>query len=326
MLFRSTQEIYVNGLSTSLPRDVQEAMIRTIPGCEQANVIRYGYAVEYDYLPPTQLRQTLEMRNVPGLFVAGQLNGTSGYEEAAAQGFVAGVNAAHRVLQRPPFILRRDQAYIGVLIDDLITKGTEEPYRMFTSRAEYRMLLREDTVQERLLPLGKELGLLPECYEQKFEREQAEFKRSMAMLRAQSAPPGNALDGVLEQRGSSRLHQATSLLEILRRPEIELEDLLPFVGEEFPRDPELWRRLATEVKYAGYLAKEREEVVRQQRMETVLIPDDFDYASVPGLSAEVRQKLLRIRPQTLGQAGRISGVTPAALSILTVRLKSRGSW
>jgi tRNA uridine 5-carboxymethylaminomethyl modification enzyme len=297
----ATDEIYVNGLSTSLPFEVQVELVRTVRGCENAEILRPAYAVEYDYVDPMQLGQSLEAMLCRNLFLAGQINGTSGYEEAAAQGIVAGINAARRCRDLSPITFSRDQAYIGVLIDDLVNKGTTEPYRMFTSRAEHRILLRQDNADLRLAPLGYEIGLLPRA-----RHDAVQSKRQ-------------AVERELHRLASIRAGQCT-LLQLLKRPEVDYSQL-PSRDDSLP--PGVRDEVETTVKYAGYLEREESEVSRFRSLEAKDIPDDLDYASIPGLRLEARQKLQRARPRTIGQAWRISGVSPADLSLLLVWIKRR---
>ncbi|MDO3378219.1 tRNA uridine-5-carboxymethylaminomethyl(34) synthesis enzyme MnmG [Geoalkalibacter halelectricus] len=316
-----TREVYPNGVSTSLPPDVQLAFLRTIAGLERVEIMRPGYAIEYDFFPPTQLRPTLETRAIAGLYHAGQVNGTSGYEEAAAQGLVAGINAALACRGTEPLVLTRDSSYIGVLIDDLVTLGTEEPYRMFTSRSEYRLLLREDNADERLTPLGRKMGLVDEQRWRQFCTKQDQVRRGRDLLAGQRIRP--AQSEILERLGLGEMKNARTLEELLRRPEVSLVDLRDLEPELGTLPPAVAEQLEIRTKYAGYIARQQEMVERFRRTEEVRIPEGFDYRAVAGLTAEVREKLDRVRPLTLGQASRISGVTPAALAILSVALRRR---
>jgi tRNA uridine 5-carboxymethylaminomethyl modification enzyme len=312
-------EVYPNGVSTSLPVDVQLAYLRTMKGLEHVEIMRPGYAIEYDYVDPIQLNPSLETKLLRGLYHAGQINGTSGYEEAAGQGLLAGINAALQVKGRKPVVIGRDQAYLGVLIDDLVSLGAKEPYRMFTSRAEYRLLLREDNADQRLSPLGREVGLLTDERWQRFSNKLADLERGGHSLRSKRISPSN--HEALARLGLQGLKNGASLEELLRRPEIGIDDL-DFLDEELVSfSQEVRSELETEVKYAGYIRRQQEQVERFRRLESLEIPDGFDYDAVNGFSAEVREKLKRVAPRTLGQAGRIPGVTPAAVAILTVFLR-----
>ncbi|MEW6523556.1 MAG: tRNA uridine-5-carboxymethylaminomethyl(34) synthesis enzyme MnmG [Bacillota bacterium] len=317
-----TDEMYVLGLSTSLPEDVQLELLRTLPGCGRVEIMRPGYAIEYDCLDPTELGHSLECRKVPGLYSAGQVNGTSGYEEAAAQGLVAGINAALRHRGQPAFILGRSEAYIGVLIDDLVTKGTDEPYRMMTSRAEYRLLLRQDNADLRLTPKGRELGLVDEERMTRVESRRAEIERVAEALVQRKLSVGEAAS-CPPWTGAGALTAGMSLADLLKRPGVEIQHL----GELEPALRRLPAETADEitfrVKYQGYIEKQEAQVARLRRLENRAIPQDMDYCSVTGLSTEGREKLQRVRPASLGQASRIPGVTPADLSILMVKLESR---
>ena len=314
-------EIYPNGISTSLPFDVQLDLVRSIRGFEQAHITRAGYAIEYDFFDPRGLKSSLETKAVAGLFFAGQINGTTGYEEAAAQGLIAGLNAARFVQQKEAWSPRRDEAYIGVLIDDLITHGTNEPYRMFTSRAEYRLQLREDNADQRLTGIGRELGLVDDARWARFTAKQEAVERETARLRALWATPNNALGRELEAVLGVAVSRETNALDLIKRPELDYARLMqvPALGPAVD-DAKVAEQVEIGVKYAGYLDRQREEIERQQRNEATPIPQGFDFAGVHGLSAEVQQKLARVQPQTVGQAQRIPGMTPAAISLLLVHL------
>jgi tRNA uridine 5-carboxymethylaminomethyl modification enzyme len=318
----SVTEIYPNGISTSLPFDVQLDVVRSIRGFEHAHITRPGYAIEYDFFDPRGLQASLQTKAVAGLFFAGQINGTTGYEEAAAQGLLAGVNAARFVQQQDPLTLRRDEAYLGVLVDDLITHGTSEPYRMFTSRAEYRLQLREDNADTRLTPIGHDLGLVDEARWQAFSRKREAVAAETARLSGLWAAPNNTLGAALARDLGIEVSRENNALDLLRRPELDYARLLQ-VPEFGPAvvDAKVAEQVEIETKYAGYLNRQRDDIARQQRNEATAIPAQFDYANVRGLSAEVLQKLSRVQPQTVGQAQRIPGVTPAAISLLLVHLE-----
>jgi len=317
-----TVEMYVNGFSTSLPEEVQYAALSQVAGFEKVKFFRPGYAIEYDYFPPTQLKHTLETKLIENLYFAGQINGTTGYEEAAAQGLMAGVNAVLKIRERAPFVLKRDEAYIGVLIDDLITKGTEEPYRMFTSRAEYRTLLRQDNADRRLTPLGYEIGTVSEARYRAWEAKERKVSGFITYIKELSVTP-EEVNPILEKYESSPMKQGDKLQKVLSRPDVTLADFEAIDRiSEYIKKNELTEEEKTcaevEVKYAGYIEKERNNADKLNRLESVRIPDNFDYDKIVSLSFEGREKLKKIRPVTLSQASRISGVSPADISILLI--------
>ncbi|MFP8895532.1 MULTISPECIES: tRNA uridine-5-carboxymethylaminomethyl(34) synthesis enzyme MnmG [Chryseobacterium] len=317
-----TVEIYVNGFSSSLPEDVQIKAMKHIPGFENVKVFRPGYAIEYDYFPPTQLKHTLETKLIDNLYFAGQINGTTGYEEAAGQGLIAGINAHNKVHEKGDFILNRDEAYIGVLIDDLITKGTEEPYRMFTSRAEYRLLLRQDNADIRLTEKAYQLGLAKEDRLRRVETKVSESQSLEEFLRETSLKPG-IINPVLESIESSPVDQAYRAAQILTRPNMTLEKLdeIDFIKEVSTQyNDEVREQAEINIKYKGYIEKEKENVAKLNRLENIKIPEDFDYTKLSSLSAEAKQKMSNVRPKTIAQAGRISGVSPADINVLLVYL------
>lgn len=317
-----TIEYYVNGFSTSLPDDVQAKAIRQIPGFENAKIFRPGYAIEYDYFPPTQLKHTLETKLIDNLYFAGQINGTTGYEEAASQGLMAGINAHLKIHEKDPFILQRNDAYIGVLIDDLITKGTEEPYRMFTSRAEYRILLRQDNADERLTPLSHKIGLATDERMKRLEEKYSKAASMVDFLETTSILP-NQINPTIEERGGSPLNQSVKMVNVLTRPEVNLSDITELQSiQEFINQNELGEeeleQVEVQVKYKGYIRKEKDNADKLKRLENLKIPKDFDYSQVKSISTEARQKFEKIRPETIAQASRISGVSPSDISILLI--------
>ncbi|WP_291114784.1 tRNA uridine-5-carboxymethylaminomethyl(34) synthesis enzyme MnmG [Flavobacterium sp. UBA6135] len=317
-----TVEVYVNGFSTSLPEEVQFKALRSVVGFEKVKFFRPGYAIEYDYFPPTQLKHTLETKLVEGLYFAGQINGTTGYEEAASQGLMAGINAALKVQEREPFILKRDEAYIGVLIDDLITKGTEEPYRMFTSRAEFRTLLRQDNADQRLTPKGYAIGLAAEERLKRMEYKFNESDKLVTYFKETSISPEEA-NPVLEAKGSALMTQSDKMFKVFSRPQIELEDIVLFDKvkhyiQNEKLDQEVVEQAEIQVKYSGYIEKERNNADKLKRLEDLVIPQNFDYDKIKSMSIEAKEKLKKIRPVTVSQASRISGVSPSDVSVLLI--------
>ncbi|MFO7593595.1 MAG: tRNA uridine-5-carboxymethylaminomethyl(34) synthesis enzyme MnmG, partial [Pseudomonadota bacterium] len=316
----TTHEVYPNGISTSLPFDVQLELVRSMRGMEQAVITRPGYAIEYDFFDPRDLKPSLETKHLPGLFFAGQINGTTGYEEAAAQGLLAGLNAARQVQQKEPWSPRRDEGYIGVMVDDLITRGTAEPYRMFTSRAEYRLMLREDNADLRLTPTGRELGLVDDERWAVFEAKREAIEQEQKRLHSTFAHPGKVTNAKAVL--GAELSREYRLEELLRRPDVSYPDLFALMPELEPvSDMQVAEQVEIQAKYAGYIERQREEIEKARRNEDTPLPEDLDYSEVRGLSAEVQEKLAKNRPTTIGQASRIPGLTPAAISILLVHLK-----
>ena len=318
----NTCEVYVNGFSTSLPEDIQFKALSSVVGFEKVKFFRPGYAIEYDYFPPTQLKHTLETKLVEGLYFAGQINGTTGYEEAASQGLMAGINAALKVQERSPFTLKRDEAYIGVLIDDLITKGTEEPYRMFTSRAEFRTLLRQDNADFRLTPMSYEIGLASEKRLRRMEHKLNESEKMVAFFKETSVTVAET-NPILESKGTALITQGDKMFKVFSRPQIELEDIIKFEKvatyvAENNLDQEILEQAEIQVKYSGYIEKERNNANKLTRLEDVKIPENFDYNKIKSMSIEARQKLSKIRPVTISQASRISGVSPSDVSVLLI--------
>lgn len=319
----TTHELYPNGISTSLPFDVQLALVHSIRGFEQAHITRPGYAIEYDFFDPRDLTYSLESKHIQGLYFAGQINGTTGYEEAAAQGLLAGLNAGLRVQEKAPWYPRRDEAYLGVLIDDLISQGTREPYRMFTSRAEYRLLLREDNADLRLTEQGRQLGLIGDQQWDQFSRKVDAIEQETQRLRTTWIQPDSEVAQALNQRIERPLAHEYSLMDLLRRPELDYRDLAELTGQS--ADPAVAEQVQIAAKYEGYIARQQEDIDKLRRHENTPIPASFSYASVSGLSNEIRQKLQQARPETLAQASRIPGVTPAAVSLLLIYLKKHGA-
>lgn len=318
----NTHEVYPNGISTSLPFDIQYALIQSIQGFEQAHITRPGYAIEYDYFDPRDLHHSLETKAIRGLFFAGQINGTTGYEEAAAQGLLAGLNAARQVQEREPWYPRRDEAYLGVLVDDLISRGVQEPYRMFTSRAEYRLLLREDNADLRLTPIGHQLGLVGEQRWQAFSDKCEQIAQHQQQLSQTWIHPSQLASEQMAALFDQPLSREHTLLTLLARPNVEYDQLMLLAPSELPRaSPEVARQIAIQAKYAGYINRQQDEIAKARQQEHLSIPESFDYNAIQGLSNEVRERLNRFRPATVGQAARTSGITPAAISLVLIYLK-----
>lgn len=318
-----TEEMYLQGMSSSLPEDVQVAFYHTIPGLEHAQILRTAYAIEYDCCDPLQLSATLEFRDWPGLYGAGQFNGSSGYEEAAAQGFVAGVNAARKVQGKEPFLLDRASSYIGTLIDDLITKGASDPYRMMTSRSEYRLVLRQDNADERLTPLGRELGLISDMRWEKFQRKQEQKQAELKRVQETTLPPSQELNDILVSRGTSPLTTGAKLADLLKRPQITYEDLEPVDKDRPQYSTAVFEAVEIELKYEGYIKRQRADIEEARRLERKRLPQDVDYSTIQGLRLEAGEKLNKVKPENIGQAGRISGVSPADISVLLIWLASK---
>lgn len=318
-----TEEMYLQGMSSSLPEDVQVAFYHTIPGLEHVQILRTAYAIEYDCCDPLQLSATLEFRDWPGLYGAGQFNGSSGYEEAAAQGFVAGVNAARKVQGKSPFVLDRASSYIGTLIDDLITKGASDPYRMMTSRSEYRLVLRQDNADERLTPLGRELGLISDMRWEKFQRKQEQKQAELKRVQKTTLPPSQELNHILVSRGTSPLTTGAKLADLLKRPQITYKDLEPVDKDRPQYSTAVFEAVEIELKYEGYIKRQRADIEEARRLERKRLPQDVDYSAIQGLRLEAGEKLNKVKPENIGQAGRISGVSPADISVLLIWLASK---
>ena len=318
---KSMDTIYLQGFSTSMPVDVQEQMVHSLPGLQNAKIEKYAYAIEYDAVDPLQMKPSMENKIIENLFTAGQINGTSGYEEAAGQGLMAGINACLKIDQKPPFILKRDEAYIGVMIDDLCTKGTKEPYRLLTSRAEYRLLLRHDNADQRLLQKGYEIGVVSQERYREFLQKMDTIQATKEKLSMVHIKPGPEIDDYLHSIGFDGLGHGMSALELLKRPKVKVKDLQPWIQEEI--EPKIASQIEIEVKYAGYIEKAKRDARHLQAMESRVLPLDLDYLHMDNLRLEARQKLDQIRPRTLGQASRISGINPSDIAILSLFVKGK---
>ncbi|MDE6595959.1 MAG: tRNA uridine-5-carboxymethylaminomethyl(34) synthesis enzyme MnmG, partial [Oscillospiraceae bacterium] len=315
-----TEEYYLQGMSSSLPEDVQIAFLHTIKGLEKVEIMRNAYAIEYDCCDPQDLRHTLEFKNIRGLYGAGQFNGTSGYEEAAAQGLIAGINAARYCKGIEGITLTRSSSYIGTLIDDLVIKGCSDPYRMMTSRSEYRLILRQDNADERLTPLGHEIGLISDERYEKFLLKQQQIKEEIKRVRKVTIPPSEELNKLLEEKGTAAISTGVKMSDLIRRPQISYEDLAQFDTERVPLPYEVLEQVNLQIEYEGYIARQLMEVEHVQKLEEKKLPTDFDYKTITGLSLEAQEKLNRVQPENIGQAGRVSGVSPADVSVLIIWL------